>query len=120
ADLLHHFRCVPGVVALEDLENATRVLQRGVGVGGSAVARSARTGPFRPAGLAFPSVLLGRAGLRFPGALLTIGVLPARGVVAGGFGDEPGVGAVQVLGVAGLLPDDQRRVGVGACAVEEV
>jgi hypothetical protein len=99
-------------VTAEDLEDAPGILQ-------------GRIGPRRLRELAAPRGEAGRVVelelrlVRRPPARLGV-VAPALRVVDATPGIEPGEDAVQVLGVAVLLGDQGRRVGVGDDVVAEI
>jgi len=107
-------------VPLEDLEDAARVLQ-GLVLRGL-VGRSLE---LRAAGLVLQArrELLGVRRLLGPPvvvAALEALVLPGTGVVRGEVPVVAGEQAVEVVGVAVLLADDERRVGVRADVFAEV
>ncbi len=108
-----HLGRVARVVPLEDLEHAARVLQRLVAL------RLGRAQGGPPLPCSSPAARTARWACS-PALPSTLGVRPGRRVVLAGLGVEAGEQAVELLGVAEVLVDQGRGVGVGDDVVLEM
>ena len=122
ADLLDDLGGVAGVVPLEDLEDAHRVLQRLVARRLRADLHAVRLVLHAARGVALLGGVAGVVGLGAPEILVVVLLreLPARRVVRPRLGVEAGEQPVEVVDVLELVADDVRRVGVADDVLAEV
>ncbi len=109
ADFVNHFRRIPLVVALQDLENAAGILKRGVGD-----AAASHGGAF---GLRLTGVAGALAGGRRIERVL---IHPGIEIVLRLLRVPAAEQAIELFGVLKLIADDQRGVGIRDDVIVEI